>query len=60
MQFPLCYTSRVPVGVILFPINAPGMGRFKRFDLWVKLMIMVWVGVRIWDRVIYYYIIVFG
>ena len=22
-----------PVGVIFFPINAPGMGRFKLFDL---------------------------
>ena len=31
--------------VIIFPINAPGMGRFKLFDL------VVWVRVSIWDRV---------
>ena len=39
--------------VIFFPINAPGMGRFKLFDLvgYSYIMIRVWVMVRIWDRV---------
>ena len=39
--------------VIFFPINAPGMGRFKLFDLvgYSFKMIRVWVRVRIWYRV---------
>ena len=51
VQFPLCYTSRVPVGII-FPLSMPrARSVLNGLIWWVKLIIILWVGVRIRDRV---------
>ena len=50
MKLPKLQKRTMPGGVIFFPINAPGMGRFKLFNLGVLgygLELRFWVVIAI-------------
>ena len=49
-QVPVTESLRIPVRVIIFPINAPGMGRFQLLNLGVLgygLELRFWVVIAI-------------